>query len=91
MSETFRGEGYFATRIGKIYHYNVPLHIGTGGHDDPYSWDQTINPRGRDRDDEDIIFSLRPGSFGGTLAGSQPKEPTPNKPMGSQRWRPPRN
>ncbi len=68
MSQMFRDAGYFATRIGKIYHYNVPKHIGTGGHDDPYSWNQTINPRGRDVDDEDLIFSLTPGSFGGTLS-----------------------
>ena len=68
MSQMFRESGYFATRIGKIYHYNVPKHIGTSGHDDPYSWDYTINPRGRDVDDEDQIFSLRPGSFGGTLS-----------------------
>ncbi len=68
MSQMFRNQGYFATRIGKIYHYNVPKHIGTSGHDDPYSWDYTINPRGRDKDDEDLIFSLRPGSFGGTLS-----------------------
>ena len=68
LSQTFRSGGYFATRIGKIYHYNVPKHIGTSGHDDPYSWDYTINPRGRDTDDEGQIFSLRPGSFGGTLS-----------------------
>lgn len=68
MSQMFRGAGYFATRIGKIYHYNVPKHIGTSGHDDPYSWDSTINPRGRDKDDENLIFSLRPGAFGGTLS-----------------------
>jgi arylsulfatase A-like enzyme len=68
MSQMFRANGYFATRIGKIYHYNVPKHIGTSGHDDPYSWDYTINPRGRDVDDEDKIFSLVPGSFGGTLS-----------------------
>ncbi len=65
MSQMFRDAGYFATRIGKIYHYNVPKHIGTGGHDDPYSWNHTINPRGRDKDEEDKIFSLQPGSFGG--------------------------
>lgn len=68
ISQMFRANGYFATRIGKIFHYNVPKHIGTGGHDDPFSWNHTINPRGRDVDDEHLIFSLRPGSFGGTLS-----------------------
>ena len=68
LPQVFRAAGYFATRIGKLYHYNVPKHIGTSGHDDPYSWNSTINPRGRDVDDEDQIFSLRPGNFGGTLS-----------------------
>ena len=68
LPQMFRRQGYVATRIGKIYHYNVPRHIGTGGHDDPDSWDFTINPRGRDREEEDQIFSLRPGGFGGTLS-----------------------
>lgn len=68
MSQMFRDAGYFATRIGKIYHYNVPKQVGTGGHDDPYSWNKTINPRGRDKDEEDQIFSLKPGSFGATLS-----------------------
>jgi iduronate 2-sulfatase len=68
LPQMFRDAGYFATRIGKLYHYNVPKHIGTGGHDDPYSWNQTINPRGRDVDDESLIFSLRKNSFGGTLS-----------------------
>ncbi len=68
MSQMFRDAGYLATRIGKIYHYNVPNHIGTGGHDDPDSWDYTVNPRGLDRADDSKIFSLRPGQFGGTLS-----------------------
>ena len=68
LPQMFRRAGYQAARIGKIYHYNVPKHIGTGGHDDPYSWNFTINPRGRDVDDEPLIFSLRPNSFGGTLS-----------------------
>jgi iduronate 2-sulfatase len=68
LPQMFRDAGYFATRIGKLYHYNVPKHIGTSGHDDPYSWNYTINPRGRDKTDEDKIFSLRPGSFGATLS-----------------------
>ena len=68
LSQMFRNHGYVATRVGKIYHYNVPKHIGTSGHDDPYSWDYTFNPRGRDTHEEDAIFSLRPGQFGGTLS-----------------------
>ncbi|RMF40436.1 MAG: DUF229 domain-containing protein [Planctomycetota bacterium] len=68
LPQAFRGHDYFAMRIGKIYHYNVPKHIGTGGHDDPYSWNYTINPRGRDKEDEGLVFSLRPGSYGGTLS-----------------------
>ncbi len=68
MTQMFRDDGYFAMRVGKIYHYNVPRHIGTSGHDDPDSWDAVINPRGRDKDDEPKIFSLRPGAFGGTLS-----------------------
>ncbi len=68
ISQMFRHAGYFATRIGKIYHYNVPKHIGTSGHDDPYSWNYTINPLGRDVFDELDIFSLVPGSFGGTMS-----------------------
>lgn len=68
IPQLFRDAGYFATRIGKIYHYNVPKHIGTSGHDDPYSWNHVINPVGRDVFDEDKIFSLQPGQFGGTLS-----------------------
>lgn len=68
MAQHFRSANYFATRIGKIFHYNVPLHIGTGGHDDPYSWNQTINPRGRDVIEQDKVITLRPGQYGGTLS-----------------------
>lgn len=68
MSQMFRRQGYTATRVGKIYHYNVPADIGNDGHDDPASWDHKINPRGRDKTDEPKIFSLRKGSFGGTLS-----------------------
>ncbi|MCG8601924.1 MAG: sulfatase [Verrucomicrobiales bacterium] len=68
VSQLYRDNGFFATRIGKLYHYNVPKHIGTSGHDDPYSWNYTINPRGRDVEEEPKIFSLRPGTFGATLS-----------------------
>lgn len=68
IPQAFRLDGYFAVRIGKVFHYNVPRHIGTSGHDDPYSWNYTINPRGRDKEEEDKIFSLVPNNFGGTLS-----------------------
>jgi iduronate 2-sulfatase len=69
LPHAFRREGYFAARIGKLYHYNVPKSVGTNGHDDPGSWELELNPAGCDRLlEESDIFSLRPGSFGGTLS-----------------------
>src|SRR5688500_7776835 len=69
LSQAFRLDGYFAARIGKMYHYNVPNSIGTNGHDDPGSWEVEMNPAGADRmEDQDKIFSLIPGSTGGTLS-----------------------
>lgn len=69
MPQAFRNAGYFAARIGKLYHYNVPKSIGTNGHDDPGSWELEMNPAGVDRlMDESNIFSLIPGQFGGTLS-----------------------
>ena len=69
LPQAFRLEGYFAGRIGKLYHYNVPKSIGTNGHDDPGSWELELNPAGCDRlEEEPHIFSLVPGQFGGTLS-----------------------
>ncbi len=69
LPQAFRQERYFAGRIGKLYHYNVPKSVGTNGHDDPGSWELELNPAGCDRlEEEPHIFSLRPGAFGGTLS-----------------------
>lgn len=69
MPQAFRLSGYFAGRIGKLYHYNVPNSVGTNGHDDPASWELELNPAGVDRlEEHPKIFSLTPGSFGGTLS-----------------------
>ena len=73
LPQTFRKAGYTVARVGKLFHYGVPAQIGTEGLDDPLSWERTVNPRGRDKDDEDKIFSLNPadkgpGRFGATLS-----------------------
>ena len=64
IGERFRQENYHSVRIGKIFHYHNPGQIGTSGHDDNRTWDQTVNPYGRDKIEEDKVQSLIPGRFG---------------------------
>ena len=68
IGQKFRHENYNSVRIGKIFHYHNPRDIGTAGHDDNYTWDQTINPYGRDKVEEYKINTLKPKSYGGTLS-----------------------
>ena len=60
LPQLLRNAGWWTGRVGKIFHYDVPNGIGTDGLDDPESWDQVVNPRGRDVLDEKSIVNPTP-------------------------------
>jgi uncharacterized sulfatase len=60
LPQMYRRYDYFVARVGKIFHYGVPRQIGSGGMDDPDSWDLAINPRGYDKDNEKDAVNLTP-------------------------------
>ncbi len=70
IPQLFKNNGYYACRLGKIFHAGVPSDIGKPGHDDPQSWTDTYNPLGKDKTDEHKITILSKGmtSLGAALA-----------------------
>lgn len=68
IGQTFKMNNYHSVRVGKIYHYHNPRDIGTAGHDDFYTWDQTINPYGRDKLEEHKLNKVKDIFDGATLS-----------------------
>jgi uncharacterized sulfatase len=69
LPQFFRRHGYFAARVGKLFHYGVPDDIGNAGMDDAKSWEVTINPWGRDRADQAKVVNFTPQlGLGGALS-----------------------
>ncbi len=69
LGQFFKKHGAFVARVGKIFHYGNPGQIGTPGLDDPPTWQTALNPRGRDKDEENLLTNHTPKrGLGASLA-----------------------
>ena len=66
LPQLYRNNGYYTARVGKIYHGGVR---GGDGLDDSVSWDEAVNPLGRDWKELDKLINPMPKvDFGVAMA-----------------------
>jgi iduronate 2-sulfatase len=78
LPQAFMNAGYYAARVGKIYHYGNPGDIGTSGLDDAASWKEVVNPAGRDHTalENDVMNFTPKRGLGSAMAFLADKEGT---------------
>jgi arylsulfatase A-like enzyme len=66
MSQLFRNHDYHVGRVSKIYHMGIPTEIlaGTAEHDDPPSWDETVNIKALEQNAPGVRTEWSPGDKG---------------------------
>ena len=67
LGQRFRQQNYRSVRIGK-YFTRIILDLLEAQAQTIYTWDYTINPWGRDKEEEYKINTLSPRQYGGTLS-----------------------